>query len=467
MKKIARIVILSVVEILIVSSLLKEVIETLGSNDYDTAIFFILAISLGTISVSMLYPWRKRFGWQNALKRGLFVLGLNGIIILVGCFFIWETSMHLTQAIESGRCRKVKRIIERDMKSPDFYNSNNYHYCLENGFCQAVVNQDWKMVETLLEYNSNLDSFMYSMQCPLSTAIMINSPQAYQKLIGLGASPGVNGGEQMGFALFSDSGIKLEMLKMILKAGVDPSVRVIKPGWENERKDIPALHKLVSDMKATCGNETEWEAVKILLDNGADINQIDQRGKTPILYAQGAATKERLKHLGARDIQIIRDGTELYWAVEKDDIKTVKKLLDEKPFLLEIGDQEGGRPLYRACRNYTQGDKNCLEIIEALLNAGGDPNVCSDYYSTPVSALLFEKGTIPVIELLLKYGAILEERDLARASDYNNLEVVKFLLSKGVNVSEDVAYKALSGEYPKEISRNILNSYNAERGHGS
>ncbi len=461
--KIVRIVILSIVEIIIVSSLIKEVVETLGNNDYDAAIFFIITIFLGTLFVAMFYPWRKRFGWKGALKRMFLVLVLNVFVVFVGCVLSWETSMHLSQAIELGRCQKVKRIIARDKKNSDKYNSDNYRYCLEHGLNQAVVNQDWKMVETLLEYNINLDSFKFGRQCPLSTAIMINSSDAYNKLIEYGANPMVNGGEQIGFALFSDAGIKLEMLKMILNAGVDPGVRVIAPDLQNRRIDSPALHRLVLAMKDTSSYKAKWQAVKIILDSGGDINQIDQRGKTPMLYADNEEIKERLRQIGAVDIQIIRDGTELYWAVEKDDIETVKKLIAEKPFLIEIGDQEGGRPLYRACRNYTQGDKDCLEIINALLNAGANPNVYSDYNSTPVLALLYEKGTIPVIELLLKHGAILEERDLAKASDYNNIEVVKFLLNRGVSVSEEVAYKASSGDYSEEISKNILNSYNAKK----
>ncbi|RFU26911.1 hypothetical protein B7463_g9427, partial [Scytalidium lignicola] len=114
--------------------------------------------------------------------------------------------------------------------------------------------------------------------------------------------------------------------------------------------------------------------VKLLLEKGADVNMVDEDGRTPLFYA----------------VQL--------------EYKTIIKLLLEKGADLEMKDYNGWMPLFYAVK---YGRK---AIVKLLLENDADLNVEDKYGQTPLSYAL-EYRHKATVELLLENGANLNVVD--------------------------------------------------------
>jgi ankyrin repeat protein len=189
------------------------------------------------------------------------------------------------------------------------------------------------------------------------------------------------------------------------------------------------------------------EVVKLLLEMGADVNIIDDDGRTPLNCALKNRHVEVAKLLldeGA-DVNIPNNSgwTPLNYASEDGHVEVVKLLL-EKGADVNIPNNSGWTPL-----NYASEDGH-IEIVKMLLEKGADVNIPNNSGWTPLTCA--SNGHLEVVKMLLKEGAdvnIVSDNGrgpLSCASYFGHLEVVKILLKKGadVNIASDTGKGPLS-----------------------
>jgi ankyrin repeat protein len=119
----------------------------------------------------------------------------------------------------------------------------------------------------------------------------------------------------------------LDMLKRLLSEGADPNYRV---EWCNDGS--PTLHQWAL--------YAHVEAVQLLLDHGADINILDNLGRSALEYATGALNWSKTSKAEQVVILIIQAGadvnvkstlgnTPLMWAARAGNLKITKLLIEK------------------------------------------------------------------------------------------------------------------------------------------
>ena len=145
--------------------------------------------------------------------------------------------------------------------------------------------------------------------------------------------------------------LNAERVKLLLREGANINQK-------NERGNT-ALHYAAERGKI--------EVVKLLLDNRADPNPVDTRGNTPLHYAANNGYPETCKLLlenGANVNQANRYGwTPLHYAAERGKIEVAKLLLDNEANI-HAKDKYGYTPLHQAAL------KGHTEIVKLLLDNG-------------------------------------------------------------------------------------------------
>jgi ankyrin repeat protein len=172
-----------------------------------------------------------------------------------------------------------------------------------------------------------------------------------------------------------------------------------------------------------------YEIVKILIEQGMEVNKKDYGGYTP-----------------------------LHWATQERHLNVIN-LLIEMGGEIESKDENGATPLYiAASEGYT-------EIVEYYIakNANVDSTYGSPSDCTPLNiACVF--NNIDAVELLLKNKADIEAMDdegrtpLFNAALRGNIDVVKLLLKYGANKNvKDKKGKTIQDIRRSKIKEEILN----------
>ena len=214
-----------------------------------------------------------------------------------------------------------------------------------------------------------------------------------------------------------------------------------------------------------CENSNSVEVVKFLIDNGADVNLKNNGGMTALMSASDVSHEliELLIKSGARVNEVDDNGkSALMYACEKhiissSDIEVVKFLIDNGANVnLKSNDSETA--LMNA---YIRGNK---ELVELLINSGADVNLIDfnlkDNYGRTKLMEASKIGNKEAVELLINAGARVNEIDndgntalfyACRLRDYTIfdkkcLKLVKFLIDNGadVNIKNNVGQTPLS-----------------------
>jgi ankyrin repeat protein len=189
--------------------------------------------------------------------------------------------------------------------------------------------------------------------------------------------------------------------------------------------------------------------VRTLLLLGADIEELDRKGQTPLVHAvrrEHEAIAKLLLEKGANlDVQDAEGRTPLLLAIDREH-EAILKLLLEKGANLEAQDAEGRTPLVLAIQ------RSLLATVTLLLQKGADPVAQDAEGMTPLLYAIRQHNKGIVI-LLLENGAArgadsadldLNDPGLIRdlmggihyAVDTGNREAVRLLLAAGADVEE-------------------------------
>jgi ankyrin repeat protein/Cdc6-like AAA superfamily ATPase len=227
--------------------------------------------------------------------------------------------------------------------------------------------------------------------------------------------------------------------------------------YEFKKDNLDKMSTLRDTWLYRAAAEGQEVVVRLLLENGADVESKDGSGRTPLSWAAENGHEAVVKLLLEKGAELeFKDHwygrTPLSWAAENGH-EAVVKLLLEKGAELESKDRGGRTPLSWAAENGHEA------VVKLLLEKGAELESKDDDGRTPLSRAA-ENGREAVVKLLLEKGAGLESKDhwygrtpLSWAAANGHEAMVKLLLEKGAELES----KGRGGRTP--LSRA------AEKGH--
>ncbi|KAL7303809.1 hypothetical protein TKK_0003936 [Trichogramma kaykai] len=209
---------------------------------------------------------------------------------------------------------------------------------------------------------------------------------------------------------------------------------LIKYKSDVNRKDKEGHHTLFNLFGESCGSSLQWDALKILLQNGANVTYINSAGDT-ILHHLIKLKYENEKHF--------------------IDIYELLLILIKYKSDVNRKDKEGNSPMFnlfkRGWMNYAQKD-----ALDILIQSGADVTHTNDTDDSVLHHLIYtdyknQEYAMDIIELLLSNGADVDAVDT----------FVKLLLGLGADIDtvnfQDGLFKLDNQSLPNlETTQNIL-----------
>ncbi|KAJ5649194.1 uncharacterized protein N7484_002917 [Penicillium longicatenatum] len=213
--------------------------------------------------------------------------------------------------------------------------------------------------------------------------------------------------------------------------------------WAAEQNDLVAMQILFSLGASATGKALRYaasgwrcaSAVQLLIDHGADIGaRGEPHGRTALHLAALMSVSDHVRVLldnGANvNTRSGEDETALTLAAFAGKAATVKLLL-ERGADVSCGDRSGWTALSHACNGQ---DKQ--EIVQLLLGADADINIRDNEGCTPLSRAAQCQSSIKTIELLIATGAAVITQDnygntpLALAACHGDADTVRYLVER-------------------------------------
>ena len=150
---------------------------------------------------------------------------------------------------------------------------------------------------------------------------------------------------------------------------------------EKKRQEQAVLEKAEAYSLHDAASKNAYEAVEVLLKQGAEVNAKDKYGWTPLHHAawnNAAATAEVLLKQGADIHATNKNGwTPLHWGALNNATNTAEVLLKNGADV-NAKNKNGDTPLHHAARNSN------YNTVEVLLKNGGDVNAKNKNGDTPL-----------------------------------------------------------------------------------
>lgn len=199
--------------------------------------------------------------------------------------------------------------------------------------------------------------------------------------------------------------------------------------WIERGEDVNAKHS-ISDGNilsyAVCSSNIDL--VKFLITNGANINQLDANGTTPLHYASRMGSAEIVKLLCSKGAN-----PNLF---APDYNRSSSQYSSDFPF--------EGTPLYWAIAEKKLKEEEKVKIVNALLANGVD--LSGKYHGEQlIEPIVFavNSRSISVTKMLLENGADVDPSrgcPLHEAVINNDLDMITLLLDNGANVNRKESY---------------------------
>lgn len=385
-------------------------------------------------------------------------------------------------AEKSTPCKveKYLRIYSPDLKKTDV---NGYTLLM-----YAAANRDAGMVKTFLEAGAEPDAEAKDGMTPLLMAVLKQNAEAVRMLLDAGADINhinANGWSPLAFAVSNSSGP--EMVQLLLDRKADVRFRV---GGQIGLINLALQTKRPADVIAELvdaganvfevdkdGNgliakavmlESEPETIKILAKNGADVNQSNLQGMTPLelaLYnSRGAAMVQALVEAGVR----LTDNPKeiLKYAVVNNKDPKVLDVLARAKMPMRLAEDDFS--LIAETVQIPHQEK----MLATVLKYDNIVNQKDSKGRTPVFAAMIADQSREVLDLLAQKGANFKVADnkgitlLMQAVDNNaGRAVIEYLLDKQVDLfAKDKAGNtaldyAAANQYDAEVTLLLLERF--------
>jgi ankyrin repeat protein len=169
------------------------------------------------------------------------------------------------------------------------------------------------------------------------------------------------------------------------------------------------IHKIVNNYSLNAGKGQEY--IKILLENGVDINEKNVVGTTPLMYAVKRNKKEYIPLLlenGADPNETDNlQNSSFYYAVGEQFSIAMYELLAASSSANFNTINKDGRTLLTEFIRMMSDSEHDLNALQRLLSDGADLNHCAQYYGNPKSGLdyIAEKKS-GILKSVLDSGSI-------------------------------------------------------------
>ncbi|MBP0015588.1 MAG: ankyrin repeat domain-containing protein [Roseofilum sp. SBFL] len=170
-----------------------------------------------------------------------------------------------------------------------------------------------------------------------------------------------------------------------------------------------------------------FELVKLLVDAGADPNQIDIMGFCALLYSAQEEYWEIFEYLFNLTNQGLKESS-LFMSTVHGELKVLQALIDKK-VSVDAYRQKGVWSKNGCTALILTVQEGRVDIVKSLLKAGANPNLAEeDTGGTPLMYAA-KNGYLEILDLLLEAGADPTIRDysnetaLMKAEKFNNIKI--------------------------------------------
>lgn len=283
----------------------------------------------------------------------------------------------LMKAAKAGHVTKLKSLLSKgvNFNRGGIFEAEGYTRKSVTALMLAAEAGQEAAVRALLEAGAGIQQAddsnepRRSKSTALAYACRAGQTQVARLLLEAGANP--NHRLSYGHTILDESCYEapLELIRLLLARGADPNASCGK-------SDYFALRRAVSSNRL--------DVVQLLLENGADVNGVDDDGETPLIYASRALRLEIVRLLLEKGASVASQTQGKLTALHR----VVISLSDIGPELDAAATETFGRG---------------MKIVRLLLENGADLNAVSKYGDTPRS--LAKDCKFPELSTLLNKAA--------------------------------------------------------------
>ncbi len=277
---------------------------------------------------------------------------------------------------------------------------------------EAVAGWDPNVADLLLAHGAKVNAVDDSGNTPLHYAVARTGVQVVRLLIAAGADVNARNNDGAAPLVIALRNGRVTMAKTLIAAGAENVVMKIHfpkihAEWEMQWRGSLLLHGAArigrnawteERFDVNEPNQPNWprEWMELLLANGADPNERDRKGDTPLHAGILERNEEAARLLVAHGVDVkarnLAGSTALHYAASEG-LTGVISLLLTKGVDVNAQDNDGDTPLHGAALH---GHK---KIVELLLAHGADVNVRNNQGQMPLDRAV-RRGHEDVIELL-------------------------------------------------------------------